>query len=134
MQTANKSATKKTLNMLVTYIEQIMEATINAAVIYLASLEPLRTKSNEIVEEIAFSNVSTLEVTKRVQRQISIKDIGRLRSSWSIKLKLGFSKPFPAPTDPPNPRTKIVIKHPSPAKIEAFCRLFVLSEEKVRCQ
>ena len=71
-----------------------MEATINAAVIYLASLEPLRTKSNEIVEEIAFSNVSTLEVTKRVQRQISIKDIGRLRSSWSIKLKLGFSNTF----------------------------------------
>ena len=54
MQTANKSATKKTLNMLVTYIEQIMEATINAAVIYLASLEPLRTKSNEIVPLISF--------------------------------------------------------------------------------
>ena len=40
------------------------------------------TKSREIVDEIAFSKVSTLDVTKRVQRVINTNDIGRFKSSW----------------------------------------------------
>ena len=107
---------------------------INPAVIYFASVEPFLTKSREIVDEIAFSKVSTLDVTKRVQRVINTNDIGRFKSSWSIKLKLGFSKPFPAPTEPANPRIRIVKKQPNPAKIEALCKLLVFSAEKDLCQ
>jgi len=47
---------------------------------------------------------------------------------------VGLSIPFPAPTAPATPKSKIVIKQPKPAKIEADFILFVFSAEKVLCQ
>ena len=92
------------------------------------------TRSKDIVEEIAFSKVSTLDATKRVQSNRSRKDIGRLNSSCCMKLNVGLSIPFPAPTAPAIPKSKIVTKQPKPAKTEADFILFVFSAEKVRCQ
>ena len=70
--------------------------------------------SKDIVEEIAFSRVSTLDVTNRVAREINMNTVNELRLSCSMKLKEGVSKPLPAPTAPAIPSSSIVTKTPEP--------------------
>jgi len=111
-----------------------MENTTIPTVMNLASIAPFFTKSKDIVDEIAFSKVSTLDATKSVQSTNSRKDIGVLNSSCCIKLKVGFSIPLPAPTAPAIPKSRTVIKHPKPAYTDADFILLVFSAEKVLCQ
>ena len=54
-----------------TFVEAYIAKITIPRVMYFASLAPFLIRSKEIVDEIAFSKVSTLEATKRVQRPIS---------------------------------------------------------------
>ena len=131
---ANKSATKNTLNILVTSIEITNEIQTTNKVINLASSDFFLRISREIVDAIAFSKVSILDVTRRVAKDISNTIVRLFKSNCSMKLNAGDSKPFPAPTAPPIPRRRIVKNAPIPEKMLAFLIAFEFSAEKVLCQ